>query len=114
MYAHKNTPSMERAINITKERRIKQDRFNQENGIKPTTVTKKISSGIIDSLKKSGKSGKIEKKAYSFDHLSEQELDKKIKELKKLMSDAVSKLEFEEAAKLRDQIKELSDIRLIL
>ena len=49
-----------------------------------------------------------------FVHFSPQDLDKRIVELKELMKEAVSELEFEHAAKYRDEIKQLNEMRILL
>lgn len=115
LYGHRMTPSMQEAMKITAERRIKQEAYNQENGITAMTVSKKVSGGVIEVLrgtKKGDKKGR--KKEISEQNLSPEAIDAKIKELKDLMKEAARDLEFEKAASLRDEVKKLSDLRLML
>ena len=116
LYAYKTTRSMEEAIRTTKERREKQIAYNEKNGITPQTISKKITGGVIDILKKSKtkKSGKKGQDREVLDNLTPESIDVKIEELKKSMKEASKALEFEDAARLRDEIKELSKMRLML
>ncbi|HXH30532.1 MAG TPA: excinuclease ABC subunit UvrB [Bacteriovoracaceae bacterium] len=115
LYGFKKTPSILEAMKITAERRIKQDIYNQEHGITPTTVSKKVSGGVIEVLrgaKKTDKKGRV--KDNSEQKLSPEAIDAKILELKQMMKEAASGLQFEEAAKLRDEVKRLSELRFML
>lgn len=115
LYGFKRTPSINEAMKVTGERRIKQMEYNQKHGVTPTTVNKKVSGGVIDILrgtKKSDKKGRV--KEISEQKLSPEAIDAKIKELKQLMKEAATGLQFEEAAKLRDEIKKLSELRFML
>ena len=97
MYADTITRSMKNAISETERRRQVQMRYNEENGIVPKTITKGVYD-IIDLGKKTEKSSR---------KLSSADKEKLIAELTKEMRSASAKLEFEKAAYLRDQIKEL-------
>jgi excinuclease ABC subunit B len=105
MYADKITGSMERAIAETNRRRKIQKEYNEKHGIVPKTIIKDIRDVIEigksekDALKKSGKGG--EKK------LTRLEKERLIEQLTKQMKEASAKLEFEQAAYIRDRIKEL-------
>jgi len=115
MYGFKETPSMKESITITRERRIKQEEYNLKHGLTPTTVLKKVSGGVIEVLrgtKKTDKKG--QKKEKIEQNLSPEAIDDKIKELKVLMKQAAKDLQFEEAAKMRDEIKNLSELRLMI
>ena len=115
MYAYKTTRSMQEAIDTTADRRKRQEQYNLEHGITPTTVAKKITGGVIDILRKSKTKKKTQTKKEKLEQdLSIDSIDAKIKELKIKMKEAAKQLEFEQAAQLRDQIKELSDLRLLL
>ena len=106
MYADKMTGSMERAIGETNRRRAVQQKFNQEHGIIPKTVKKDIRDIIEISRsdeRATAKKSKAQKK------LSAAEREKLIAELTKQMKDASRRLEFEQAAFIRDKIKELRE-----
>jgi excinuclease ABC subunit B len=115
LYGFKKTPSILEAMKITNERRLKQTEYNLKHGLTPTTINKKVSGGVIEVLrgaKKSDKKGRV--KEISQSDLSAEAIDAKIKELKQLMKEAATGLQFEEAAKLRDEIKKLSELRFML
>ena len=99
LYADKITPSMDRAITVTEERRTKQDAFNKAHGIVPKTIQKDIRDllELSKPVEESHKKGK----------LTAQERAAHIAQLEKAMKEAASRLEFELAAALRDQIIEL-------
>lgn len=116
LYAYKMTKSMQESIKVTEQRREKQIAFNEANGISPQTIKKKISGGVIEILKKSKakKSDNVAKGVEVLDNITPAEIDDKIKELKQKMKEASKDLEFEQAAQYRDEIKELSKMRLML
>ena len=105
MYADKITGSMERAINETNRRRAIQQRYNSEHGIIPQTIKKDVRDIIEISkpefAKKSAK-GAAKK-------MSAAEKEKLIVELTKQMREASRRLEFEQAAFIRDRIKEIRE-----
>lgn len=114
MYAYKMTKSMKFAIDTTQSRRDKQHQYNLDNDISPQTILKKVGGGIIDSLKKTKNRLKDPTKAAKFDgELKPEQIDARIRELKVLMKEASRDLEFEKAAQFRDEIKELSSIRMM-
>ena len=98
MYADTVTRSMRSAIDETERRRRVQMEYNQRNGITPESVRKKVADVI-----------EIGKKAepVSAKKLSRLEKEKMIEKLTAEMKDAAKRLEFEQAAYLRDRIKEL-------
>ena len=104
MYADNITGSMNRAITETERRRAIQMKYNEEHGIVPQTIKKKVRDLISISKKIEEDSSKIIKDAES---MSEAELKAVIKELTKKMNQAAVELNFELAAKLRDEIIEL-------
>ncbi len=104
MYADSITGSMERAIAETNRRRKIQQEYNEKHGIIPKTIIKEVRDVIeIGKSEKNAlaKAGKGEKK------LSRLEKERLIEELGKQMKAAAAKLEFEQAAYIRDRIKEL-------
>lgn len=115
LYGFKKTPSILEAMKITADRRVRQQKFNEENGLTPTTIAKKVSGGVIEVLRGAKKSDKkTRNKEKTEQKLSPEAIDAKIKELKQHMQEAVKDLEFEEAAKLRDEIKRLSELRFMI
>ena len=97
LYADTVTPSMQRAMDETERRRKKQMAYNAEHGITPRTIRKEVSALL--SISHRAEAGEA---AYS-----EQEKAARIEILKEQMQQAARELEFEEAAKLRDEIKKL-------
>ena len=98
MYADTVTGSMRRAIDETERRRKIQMQYNEENGITPESVRKKVAE-VIEIGKKAPDAAKKK--------LSKLERERMIEQLTEQMKDAAKRLEFEQAAYLRDRIKEL-------
>lgn len=102
MFAEKITDSMQKAIETTLRRRSLQEAYNKEHGITPTSTTRKMDENL-----------KLEEHAELYNTYSEKEKipptqkKKIITELTKAMHEAAKILEFEKAAKLRDQIEKL-------
>ena len=113
LYAYKTTKSMEKAISETQRRRKLQEEFNLVKGITPKTISKNVSGGVIETLRGTKKEKGPKKKA-TIEHLSAEGIDKRIEELKKLMKEASRDLRFEDAAKIRDEIKQMSELRIML
>jgi excinuclease ABC subunit B len=111
MYADKITKSIDLCLNETKRRRKIQERFNKEHGITPETIRKDITN-ILSSVYEADyfTIPVVEEKESVY--LTEDQLQKKLRELKKEMKKAAENLEFEKAAQLRDMIRELSDLEL--
>ena len=102
MYADEVTKSMEKAIYETERRRAIQQKYNEEHGITPKTIIKKVSD-IIEISTHSDDGKKSKKK------LTKAEREKLIEQLTKEMKAAAKLLEFEHAALLRDKIKKLRE-----
>jgi excinuclease ABC subunit B len=112
LYADSITDSMKRAIDETNRRRRLQGSFNEEHGITPQTIVKALGSPLV--------------KIYDADYVdiplaAEKpakyglaDLSRKILQLRKEMKKAAENLEFERAAELRDQIRELEERELAL
>lgn len=109
LYADKVTKSMQHAMDETARRREKQEEYNKEHGITPASIKKNISDILQSVFEKSDRvqvaRGMADQKQVSFD--SPEDLQKQIKTLEKQMHEAASNLEFEEAARLRDEISKL-------
>lgn len=115
LYGFKKTPSIEEAMKLTADRRERQIKHNVEHGITPTTIAKKVSGGVIEVLRGAKNSDKKGQNKEILDlKLSPEAIDAKILELKQMMKEAAMALRFEEAAKLRDEIKKLTDLRFML
>jgi excinuclease ABC subunit B len=115
LYADKITNSMRRAIDETERRRDIQLQFNKDNNITPRTVNKRIKDLIdgvydIESEQQNLKDKKIQAR---YDSMSENQLTKEIKLQEKKMFKAAKNMEFEEAAKYRDELKKLKDLLFI-
>ncbi|MEA1990355.1 MAG: UvrB/UvrC motif-containing protein, partial [Pseudomonadota bacterium] len=118
LYADKITKSMEKAIGETERRREKQIQHNLEHGITPQSLNKQVSDILDDSpyaskstRSKQGKQAAESTADYNSEiqHLKPAELASRIKKLEKQMYNAAKGLDFEEAASLRDQIKQLKN-----
>jgi excinuclease ABC subunit B len=111
LYADKITGSMERAISETNRRRDKQLVYNLEHGITPKTVQKRIAD-IMEGARDSAPGGRrfaVAESASRYRDASPVELGKSIAELEKQMHRHAELLEFEEAARVRDEIRRLRD-----
>jgi len=112
LYADGVTDSMKRAMDETERRRRLQAAFNEKHGITPQTIIKALSSPLV--------------KIYDADYVDiplaaeaaaqyrPGELNRKIRKLQKEMKEAAQKLEFERAAELRDQLRQLQSQELTL
>ena len=106
LYADRITDSMKKAMDETERRRNKQIAFNLEHGITPRSIVKRIKD-LIDGVysEKSGKEAeKLEMQKALVEDMSEKDIAREIKRLEKLMIEHAKNLEFEKAAKVRDQL----------
>lgn len=101
LFADKITDSIEKLINITEYRRVKQVEYNEEHGITPTSVIRSIQGSL-----RTYENGKLVENSMVAEG---EDLDTMtvIKELEEEMQIAAKKLEFERAALIRDQLNEL-------
>jgi len=114
LYADTITKSMRAAMDETDRRRAKQEAYNKKHGIIPTTIKKAVAQ-VIEKETGSGKRrSKKVSEAYMLHDGAEQDilmnpaaLEKHIEKLRKEMYEAANNLEFEAAARIRDQIKKL-------
>ncbi len=108
LYADKMTDSMTRAIDETNRRREKQEAYNLENGIEPRTVIRSIDDSLAVVLQADyADLTEDSSNAEALTFGTQQELDAYIAKLETDMRESAKKFEFEKAAKLRDQVKEL-------
>ncbi|HEX9941867.1 MAG TPA: excinuclease ABC subunit UvrB [Thermoanaerobaculia bacterium] len=110
-YADQLTDSMRRAIDETERRRAKQGAYNEEHGIEPATILKDIHNPLVQmsnlDLYAAGPT-RLSEVAEAIDV----PLAERIARLEKEMRAAAKRLEFEEAATLRDQIRELRELQI--
>ncbi|MBS3824584.1 MAG: excinuclease ABC subunit UvrB [Wenzhouxiangellaceae bacterium] len=116
LYADSITGSMKRALDETERRRDKQVAFNAEHGITPRTIEKNIADIMADAHATPGKKksarddpGKAAEApgGYEVEPMSAAEAARRISQLEKDMFSAAENLEFEQAAKIRDQIHQI-------
>lgn len=115
LYTDKMTGSIERALSETNRRREIQRAFNKEHNIIPKTATSKIKDVMegARSLKKEKNQINDDSDLYDVSKVNYHNIGKEIKKLEKLMKSSAKDLDFEQAAKYRDLIKELKDKVLI-
>jgi excinuclease ABC subunit B len=106
LYADKLTDSIKIALDETNRRRQKQTQYNIANGITPQTIQKSISA----TLREMTETDFVKTDTNDVEKI--RNIDKKIKELTKLMREAAQNLEFEQAMVYRDQLKELERLAL--
>ncbi|HCD18276.1 MAG TPA: excinuclease ABC subunit B [Macrococcus caseolyticus] len=102
MYADKITESMQFAIDETSRRRSIQEAYNEEHGITPTTINKKIRDVISATLETDEEQKPVQKKK-----LTKKERARTIEQLEHEMKEAAKALDFERATELRDALFEL-------
>ncbi|MEO0608740.1 MAG: UvrB/UvrC motif-containing protein, partial [Pseudomonadota bacterium] len=121
LYADQETGSIQRAMGETERRRAKQEAYNLEHGITPKTIEREVAD-ILGALGESrpdkrqqlkgGKSRKLRGVAEdtaSFEAAPGHNLQAAIADLEARMREAAADLEFEEAARLRDEVKKLRE-----
>lgn len=104
MYADTITESMDKAISETNRRREIQKKYNEENGITPTTIKKAVRDLISISKEVDKKINDIEKDPESMD---KKELKKLMDKVEKKMQKAAAELDFETAIEMRERLAEL-------
>jgi excinuclease ABC subunit B len=116
MYADKVTASMQKAIDITQQRRQRQIAYNLEHGIDPQTIRKAVGDILSmlrpdDSAPVPGKDRRRQRERDKVQRelktLPQQELNRLILTLEEEMHEAAAELKFEYAARLRDEVNEL-------
>ncbi|MEA3522806.1 MAG: excinuclease ABC subunit UvrB [Campylobacterota bacterium] len=105
LYANKMTGSMQRAIDKTNSRREIQDSYNKKHGIIPRTTTRKLDENL-----KNEDDGELYNKRKKVEKLPKAERKKLLDELNRKMKEAAKALEFEEAARLRDEIMKIKQL----
>ncbi|MGD8615861.1 MAG: helicase-related protein, partial [Gammaproteobacteria bacterium] len=116
LYADRVTGSMERAIGETERRRAKQMAYNKSHGITPQTIRKAVAdvmegayAGHVPSARKYAR---VAEEVVEYATLSPEMLAQKIRKLEKEMYQHARNLEFEEAARIRDEIRRVQESSL--
>ncbi len=110
-YADRVTESMQRALDETERRRARQRLYNEQHGIEPQTILKDIHSPLVQMANLDyfpATSGPPLEVAED----SDLPLAERVKRLEREMKDAAKRLEFEEAAVLRDKLRELKELQI--
>ena len=113
LYADRITDSMKRALDETARRREKQQKFNAEHGIVPQTIKRDVADILQELCEKEGVDKLPQGKEKDL-LVSEKKLKDTIAKLTRQMRKAAEDLEFEQAAKIRDEIKRLENSALSL
>jgi excinuclease ABC subunit B len=114
-YADRVTGSMQRALDETGRRRITQQQYNEEHGIEPQTVLKDVHSPLVAmaNLDLYAQPPKLEDSGeFEVDDNPNLPLAARIQSLEKQMRGAAKRLEFEQAAMLRDRVRELKELQI--
>jgi len=110
LYADRITGSIERALAETRRRRLKQLEYNQTHGITPRTIRKAVAD-VMEGARSGGTGGgRIERGGESAVPLAPEQAMKKIRKLEAEMYKRARNLEFEEAARIRDEIEQLRQL----
>jgi excinuclease ABC subunit B len=113
LYADSVTGSMQRAIDETNRRREKQVAHNRDHGIKPASIIKKVSDIMEAAYPVPGRGPRLAAEDGSiYETMSPEQLLRKAQKLEKQMLQHARDLEFEEAARLRDQIHRIREAGL--
>jgi excinuclease ABC subunit B len=104
-YADRVTKAMQQAIDETARRRDKQIKYNKKYGITPRGIKKSVQNILEGAIPSTDQGAAIAEEKAEYAPLSIYKIDSKIKRLQKIMSQHVEALEFEEAAKCRDEIQ---------
>ncbi|MCI0381872.1 MAG: excinuclease ABC subunit UvrB [Chlamydiae bacterium] len=109
MYADTTTKSIQKAMDITKERRRQQEIFNKKHGIVPTSAKREKMEALLETF------GEIipQEKAMEKPHLSKEEIALQLREYEREMKRAAKELRFEDAAHFRDLMKKMQKLQLL-
>ena len=112
LYADRITDSIKYAIDETTRRRAIQEAWNTEHGIEPASIIKAIDSDLVKMANLDYFEVPVGKK--NFDLVAEEDIEKAITRLTREMKEAAKNLEFEQAAALRDKLRELKEMRIFV
>jgi excinuclease ABC subunit B len=118
LYADKITGSMKKAIDITEERRAIQIAYNEEHGVTPKGIIKDVhdvlEAGYGDKQsRKTVELKKVAEEAATYRAMTPKQLSRKLDDLEKQMYQCSRDLEFEEAARLRDEIEHIKQLAMV-
>ncbi len=118
LYGDKITRSMQQAIDETERRREKQNRFNELNNITPATILKSVKDILEVAIPGAGfqpaaKAMAVTEPGADYKSMTPKQKSKKLKQMEEQMYKHARNLEFEEAARLRDEIKLLQELYVI-
>ncbi|MCH9634371.1 MAG: UvrABC system protein B [Chlamydiae bacterium] len=108
MYADKITSSIQKTLDVTNDRRKQQMEYNKRHNIVPKTIKKGLFNIFPEEMEAVSQSGSKKK------HVNIEDIRRQIKNLENDMRKKANKLEFEEAAKIRDEMKRLQKVELSL
>jgi excinuclease ABC subunit B len=120
LYADTKTESIRKAMAETDRRREIQSQYNKDHNITPATIRKKIKEGLgdlFDGVIRLGADAAVEtkyQKLIAKFHTSPNSVQQEVEKLREKMRKHSQNLEFEEAAKIRDEIKRLQILELSL
>ncbi|MBI2995924.1 MAG: excinuclease ABC subunit UvrB [Candidatus Melainabacteria bacterium] len=109
-YADKTTDSMKKAIDETERRRKLQTEFNKEHNITPKTIVKSHANPLLESLRTNKDIEEIVADELAYEKLDLKELPRVLKKVEQQMKNAALLLDFERAAKLRDELHTLKEL----
>jgi len=117
-YADQRTESIDRSIEETTRRRRVQERYNRDHGIEPASILKEVHSPLVrmsnlDYLHKAGAEAAAAVEDLLREDAPEMPLERRIARLEKAMKRASRRLEFEQAAVLRDRLRELQELKVM-
>lgn len=114
LYANNITESMRRAIAETERRRRIQLSYNEEHGIEPKSIQKRIGDILAEYRNEAPPAADLAGEAQqSFGVVAETDIERRISEFERAMKEAAAQLEFEKAAVFRDRIKQLRQRQLL-
>lgn len=108
MYADKKTKSIDNTLRITRERRAHQIEYNKKHGITPKSIRKDLFNSFSEEMETVSETSSKKK------HLNLDDIRRQIKSLESQMRKKANQLEFEEAAKIRDEMKRLEKVEMTL
>jgi excinuclease ABC subunit B len=112
MYADRETAAIRSALQVTTERRILQEAYNQEHGITPTTVRRKVIEDLASTFGEVTQALAEEGDKVPL-HLTPEIIDRKIADYEQAMRAAAKELQFEEAARLRDLVNYYRELQML-